>query len=353
MDVSRIDSLKLTNYRSFSAKSFSFDTDQILIIGNNGKGKTNILESISLLSTGRSFRGNTLSDCVRIGEDVCHVEAAGRIGDESIQIRASILAKDGNGNTRATSRYVKNGVAKRKSDVVGQLKSVVFKPEDLQLIESGSKKRDFLDDVLVQISGPYSHSLKEYELALRHRNKLILQLRDGECTRRDFYFWDQVLITHGDVITRHRAAFIHYMNEGVLFPIQGEVTYEHSLISEERLRQYAVAEVGAGKTLVGPHRDTLRIAMQITHGVEDVAKFGSRGQQRMAVLWLKVAQLQYIEKETKVTPILLLDDMFSELDETNRELIFSLFSNRQVLMTSAEELSMLPKECTQGAIIQL
>lgn len=356
MTVSRILSLSLTNYRSFPSATFSFDPAQTLIIGPNGRGKTNILEAIALLSTGRSFRGKSLSECVRLGSDVAHVNLKAHADDEDVELSAAIVAKVNNLGERSSVKYKKNNVAKRKSDVIGQIKSVMFRPEDLDIITgSPSHKRDFLDDVLMQVDPKYVTAHREYEKALRHRNKLILQLRDGEASRGDFYFWDQLLLKHSDVITRERSRFVHFINTYVPFPIQGEVVYDHSIMSQERLHKYAVAEVAAGKTLVGPHRDGLYIHMKLNGGGElsDVASFGSRGQQRLAVLWLKLAQLAFIEQETSIVPVLLLDDIFSELDDHNREIIFSLFKGRQVIMTSAEQLDVLPKECQSGKLITL
>lgn len=355
MEKTLVSTLQLTDFRNFSKKELSFDMNQTLILGDNGRGKTNILESLSFLSTGRSFRAKLLSDCVREGAEVAHIKLQAMVDDEMVELGGSIVSKASEYSSRASTRFLRNGVKKRRSDVVGVLKTVLFRPEDMELITDGpSYKREFLDDVLVQVDSLYAKSLREYEKALKHRNKLILQLREGLVTRKDFVFWDTILVKHGDVITRARKAFLIFINEYVGFPIKGTVTYDDSIMSEERLHQYAVEEVAAGKTLVGPHRDNFFIKLELSgQHLSDVARFGSRGQQRMAVLWLKVSALQFIERETKITPILLLDDMFSELDETNREIIFQLFENRQVIMTSAEELQMLPEECKRGRIIDL
>ncbi|MEP7166884.1 MAG: DNA replication and repair protein RecF [Candidatus Woesebacteria bacterium] len=355
MEKTVVSSVVLQDFRNFTTKEIVFDSDQTLILGNNGQGKTNVLEAIAFLSTGRSFRAKLLSDCVREGAEVAHLGAKAVVDDEEVTLSASIVSKSSEYSKRASTRFLRNGVKKRRSDVIGVVKTVLFRPEDMELITDGpSYKRNFLDDVLIQVSLEYAKSLREYEKALKHRNKLILQLREGLVTRKEFIFWDTILIKHGDVITRERKKFLFFITNHVEFPIKGEVTYDESLMSEERLHQYAFEEVAAGKTLVGPHRDNFLIQLELSEGkMSDVARFGSRGQQRMAVLWLKVAALQFIEKETKNTPLLLLDDMFSELDEGNRELVFGLFENRQVIMTSAEELSMLPKECTHGEILNL
>lgn len=366
MEKTEILSLSLTNFRNFTQKQMEFDPNQTLILGDNGHGKTNILEALAFISTGRSFRARLLSDCVREESEVAHIGLQASVDAEQVELGGSIVSKASEYSKRASTRFLRNGVKKRRSDVIGVLKSVLFRPEDMELITDGpSYKREFLDDVLVQVNQTYDKSLREYEKALKHRNRLILQLRDGLVTRREFVFWDTILIKHGDVLTRERKKFLTFINSFVDFPIKGEVTYDESIMSEERLHKYAIEEVAAGKTLVGPHRDNFAIQMQLTSlrrqgssqqvssAFSDVSRFGSRGQQRMAVLWLKISALQYIEKETNITPVLLLDDMFSELDETNREIIFQLFESRQVIMTSAEEIEMLPEECTKGKIIEL
>lgn len=355
MDKSKIKRLSLQNFRGFPSRDFSFGP-QVLILGNNGRGKTNILEAISLLSTGRSFQGNLLSECVRLGTDVAHVGATIEAEDEDVSLSLSIVSSTNNLGVRASTRYKRNGVKKTKTEVVGVLKSVVFRPEDMDLVVgSPARRRSFLDEVLVQVSPKYASALRDYEKALRHRNKLILKLREGEVTRRDFVFWDELLIRQGDVLTRQRKDFLGFLNNSVLFPMKIGVTYDHSLMTEERLHKYAVAEVAAGKTLVGPHKDTLITQMVVSEAgdLQDVSHFGSRGQQRLAVLWLKMGALKYIEAETGVSPVLLLDDIFSELDDTNREIIFPLFVDHQVIMTSAEQLKILPSECQQGVIINL
>src|SRR5258706_1969774 len=145
---SRVSALQLQNFRNFESSVFSLDEKQILFLGNNGRGKTNILESLSLLSTGKSFRGRSLSECVRLGCDVAHIGTKALVLEEDEQLQMTIVAKQSSLGERSSSRYVRNGVKKRKSDVVSVLKSVIFRPEDLELITgSPSLKRDFLDDV--------------------------------------------------------------------------------------------------------------------------------------------------------------------------------------------------------------
>lgn len=339
-----VNQLVLTHFRNFSFQEFSFDENVTWIVGNNGKGKTNTLESIGLLSTGKSFKSHLLSDCVQTGFDVAHIEANVSVEADAERIGVSIISANSELSKRASTRFKRNGTNKRRTDVMGLLKTIVFRPEDLEIVTQGpSYKREYLDTVLIQVSRSYAHSHKEYEKALKHRNKLILQLREGLVSRNEFTFWDTLLIKHGDVLTRQRERLIHFINTYVGFPVQGQIQYDHSLMTEERLHHYAVAEVAAGKTLVGPHRDSLEVRLDVGEGkVLDVGRFGSRGQQRLAVLWLKIAALQFIEQETGEVPVLLLDDIFSELDDTNRHLVTALFTGRQVIGTSAEPDANIP-----------
>ena len=354
MIASYIQKLVLQNFRSFPVREIIFDPKQTLILGDNGKGKTNLLEAISLLSVGQSFRSRSTSECVAWGSEVSHVEIACLSGEDELNLKMSIISPENKLGQRGSSKYQRNDVKKKKTDVVGILKSVVFCPEDLEIVDgSPAVRRDFLNSVLVQVSHKYHTALQEYEKALKRRNKLILMLRDGMVSRKDFFFWDELLIKHGDVLTRARAEFVHFVNDLVIFPIKGKLIYDSSIISKERLHQYANAEVGAGKTLVGPHRDSLKIETEQAIGLHDVAIYGSRGQQRLAVMWLKIAQLKYIEQEAGVAPVLLLDDIFSELDDDNRAILFPLFEDHQVILTSAERLDALPEECRKGAIINL
>lgn len=350
-----VNKLILRNFRNFDSHTFDFHEQLSLVLGNNGRGKTNILEAIFLLSTGRSFRGKLISECVKLGSDVAHIDLEANLSDEPEKLHLSIISKQFGAGNVSGNRYQRNGVKKRKKDVVGVLKSVVFSPEDIDLIIGSTQvRRDFLDQALIQVDDKYEKALLEYEKALRHRNKLILRLRAGEASRKDFYFWDELLIKHGDLLTRQRSRFLHFINTGVVFPLKGKVNYEPSFMTRERLYQYATQEVGAGKTLVGPHRDSFGVSAEFGgQRIDDLSAFGSRGQQRLAVLWLKVSQLQFIEQETRVTPVLLLDDIFSELDNSNRKLIFSLFVNRQVIMTSAEPLEVLPENLRSAQKIYL
>ncbi|MBI5151897.1 MAG: DNA replication/repair protein RecF [Candidatus Pacebacteria bacterium] len=234
-------------------------------------------------------------------------------------------------------KYLLDGVSKRKKDVVGHVLTVLFRPEDLDLIAGSPHiRRSFLNIVLSQTHTEYRYSLDAYEKALKRRNALLDVLRDGKTTRASFTFWDQLLIKHGNILTNMRRDFIDFLNTTQDFAMKFSVTYDPSTISEKRLHQYAVEEVAAGYTLVGPHKDDISIAL--TNGDEkNLATYGSRGEQRMGVLWLKYYEMMYIEHARGERPILLLDDIFSELDEKHKEMVTELTQHQQTIFTTTEQ----------------
>lgn len=332
----QITSLVLHHFRNYSSKTFQFSPKITVIVGENARGKTNILEAIVLLSTGESFHARRIEEMVQWGKEVGRVKGAvtSKNGDESIEVVVTTGMVQGERVQKRT--YLLDGVSKRKKDMVGHLLTVVFRPEDLDLIAgSPSIRRSFLNIVLSQTHAEYRYSLDAYEKALKRRNALLDVLREGKTTRASFTFWDQLLVKHGNILTNMRRDFIDYINNTQDFPMKFSLTYDTSTISEKRLHQYAIEEVAAGYTLVGPHKDDISIAL--ANGKEkNLATFGSRGEQRMGVLWLKYHELMYIEHVCSERPVLLLDDIFSELDEKHKEMVTELTQRQQTIFTTTE-----------------
>jgi DNA replication and repair protein RecF len=222
----------------------------------------------------------------------------------------------------------------------------MFSPTDMELLSgSPSGRRRYLDMVISQTDREYRRSLISYEKGVRQRNRLLERIREGEADRSQLYFWDRLLIKNGNYLTDKRAGLLKFFSQqtqdgGMMFACE----YDRSEISEVRLKQYEAEEVLAATTLVGPHRDDFRVDMKDADQGDtfvDVAKYGSRGEQRMAVLWLKKGEFNYLN-ESKDCPVLLLDDIFSELDHKHREIIEAMtdFVNKaggQVIMTTADE----------------
>jgi DNA replication and repair protein RecF len=321
--------LKLGDFRNFRAKTLEFQDGITTIVGPNASGKTNILESLYLLSTAKSFKARVESEMLRYGKDLARV--TGKAGVVNLE---SIITKGDNGWPK--KRLLVNGVPKRMVDFAGNFKTVLFGPWDMDLVtESPSLRRKFLDNVLSQVDREYRRSVLSYEKGLRQRNRLLFRIREEGVPRSQLLFWNQLLIKNGDYISTRREEFIDFVNtkNHGLKTMKYMLEYDKSVISEGRLEQYKEEEVAAGTTLVGPHRDDFIFF----DGERNLASYGSRGEQRMGVLWLKMAELNFIEEKTNERPTLLLDDIFSELDHEHRDIVMQLCKKQQTIITTADE----------------
>ena len=347
--------LQLMNFRNFGEKTIEFSNGLTIIVGDNGVGKTNILEAVNLLATGKSFKASVEAEMLRYGEEIARISGvvSSRQNVESKETHTTdyilhttnceaILTVGNNGWPK--KRLLVNGVPKRLIDFAGNFKTVLFGPWDMDLVTSSpSLRRRFLDTVLSQVDREYRRSILSYEKGLRQRNRLLFRIREEGLSRSQLVFWNQLLIKNGDYILTKRQEFIEFVNS--LGKVKLE--YDKSVISEGRLEQYKDAEVAAATTLVGPHRDDFIFQKindkQSLAGVagknanaKSLSAFGSRGEQRMGVLWLKMAELAFIEQQTHEKPTFLLDDIFSELDHEHRKIVLDSIENRQVIMTTAD-----------------
>lgn len=330
--------LSLQNFRSYTKAQFSFDPQLTVIVGPNASGKTNLVEAIGIASTGKSFRTGKEMQLIAFEKQVAHI--GGEVGEEDDTEKIEItfaLSQTG----FLQKRYLINGVSKRRASLAGLLPTVLFTPLDLDIVagQPGAKRR-FLDETLEQTDQDYASALTIYQKALRQRNALLEEVQ--ATGRRDadrFAYWDNLLIKNGQLITEKREAFIRYINlrEKTLFPFTLE--YDKSLMSEERLLQYKDAEVGAGMTLVGPQRDDVIIQSMhpVSRELEDVKYFCSRGQQRLVTLELKNAQISYLKEQLHVQPLLVLDDIFSELDSAHIGYVLQMTHEYQTIITTTHK----------------
>ncbi|MBI3577304.1 DNA replication and repair protein RecF [Candidatus Gottesmanbacteria bacterium] len=326
--------IALQNFRSYTKKTFQFSPQTTLIVGPNAAGKTNILEAIFLMATGKSFRADQDREVVRWEAEVGRIKSQITNHNDQTNLELVITSGEVQGEKTPLKKFLVNGVPRRMIDFVGNLRVVLFWPEDLELVtDSPSLRRRYLDSVLVQVDREYRRNLLSYERGLRQRNRLLDFINEETAHRHQLLFWDQLLIKAGGYLTEKRAQFIEFINTYHVSHITYHITYDKSVISESRLAQYAGEEVAAKATLVGPHRDDF-VAFKDTR---ELSKFGSRGEQRLAILWLKLAELAYIEKAAGERPVLLLDDIFSELDDEHRALVFDLIGKQQTIITSADE----------------
>ena len=340
-------SIALQKFRSYDKTEFNFD-ETTLIVGPNTSGKSNLVEAIYLLSSGKSFRTDKDAQMLKFGEEVGRVK--GQISNDELEVLIT------NGQVNGGSQYKKflvNGVAKRRVDFAGKLLVVLFSPQDLEIIiESPSLRRNFLDEVLEQTDRNYRVASIAYVKALRQRNALLeLAQETGHRNEKQFEYWDNLVIENGNIVTAKRQEFIDFVNASGKDIFDFVIEYDKSAISKQRLLQYEREEMAAGVTLVGPHRDDFTVSMfndpstgsgqaQETHNVKF---YGSRGQQRLAILQLKMLQLLFIEKILGERPLLLLDDIFSELDEGHIQLILEEIGKQQTIITTTHE-EFIPKK---------
>lgn len=321
-----IHKLSLTNFRNFDKKTIEFGEGVNVINAPNASGKTNILEAIFFLATGKSFKARVESEVIRHGQDIARIK-----GDNLEIVITNGFIDIGKPNLEkvAKKRLLVNGIPKRLIDFAGNIKVTLFAPSDLELVtDSPTIRRKFLDTVLSQADREYRRAIGSYEKGVRQRNKLLYRIREEGLSRSHLLFWNQLLIKNGNYITDKRTELIEYINS----KNKCHLEYDSSTISEWRLEQYKNEEVASATTLVGPHRDDFVFLQEN----RDLASFGSRGQQRMEVLYLKIAEMNYIEEKTNVKPILLLDDIFSELDHSHREIVMQTLNSHQVIITSAD-----------------
>lgn len=335
--------LKLSNFRNLRSKLLEFSPSVNIILGPNASGKTNILESLYLLSTGRSFRAKIEEEMINYKTDLARVK--GRIKMDGTNLDLEMVLTRGlidigaaHPERIARKKLSVASLSKRLIDFAGNLKIVLFGPWDMDLVtQSPSLRRKFLDTVLSQVDREYRRAFLSYEKGLKQRNRLLLRIREEGLSRSQLLFWDKLLIRNGGYLSGKREEFIAFANKMPIVDGQKfKLEYDKSAISEGRLEQYAEEEVMAATTLVGPHRDDF-IFKEVEKGSErNLAAYGSRGEQRMGVLWLKLVELSYIEKTSGEKPVLLLDDIFSELDYKHREVVMKTTTKQQTIITTTD-----------------
>lgn len=325
--------LALTNFRNHKKRELSFDKTTI-IIGKNTAGKTNILEAINYLSLTKSFKAEQEVDVINLEDSFARIEA--HVTEDSDKTRLSILFN--NQKRISPKKYLVNDVARRAADFASHFISVLFTPEDISVISgSPGERRRYIDSILFKSHKKYRISAHIYDKALRHRNRMLHDMREGKkrYSDRDFEYWDNLLIEHGNVMTSFRRQFVDFVTDGskVIFPFQ--MMYDTSLVTPERFQKYFEAERGAGVTLIGPQRDDFFFYYPDTEN--PIREYGSRGEQRLTLLQLKLFEIEYLRNNTEKNPTLLLDDIFSELDDKNIQKVFTLAPYQQTIITTTHK----------------
>lgn len=357
--------LTLTNFRNYQALKLEFPRPLTLLQGPNAQGKTNLLEAIYFLATSRSPQARLdrqmiswamEDDPLPFARLVAELDKGGRTTRLELTLAP---AETANGALRFGKQIRINGVPRRAIDLVGEMKVVLFLPQDIDLVAgSPSGRRRYLDVALCQIDRAYCRQLSRYNQVLPRRNRVLRQLGERGGDREQLAFWDEKLAGHAGLIIACRqrsvqSLALHVREKHAELTGGSEdlgLSYLPSFmpdgdsadrLTEEdigvaylaRLRATRDREIAAGVTLIGPHRDDLGFSV----GGRDLCDYGSRGQQRTAAMALKLAEMQLMVEETGEQPILLLDDVMSELDGHRRQYLAGLLTQvPQAIVTTTD-----------------
>jgi DNA replication and repair protein RecF len=387
----RVRRLQLADYRNFPRLDFSLPSGRVVIVGGNAQGKSNLLEAVYLLSTMRSVRADSDGEMIRrqaarpaeappLARLVAEVE--GHNGP--LRLEMVIVARGGDlvspaarpaGVPRANKVVRVNGVAKRLADAVGQLNAVLFTAHDMEVIDGPpSLRRRYLDITISQVDGGYLRALQRYAKVLLQRNHLLKRVQEGSANREEMVFWSQELVREGSQIIRARAQTVATLGplaaaaHAALTEGQEELAliYQPQLggavdglqaasLSQDELSaafaqvvgRWGEREIGAGVSLLGPHRDDLLFHL---NGIS-AATFASRAQQRTVALALRLAEARYLLERRGESPVLLLDDVLSELDGRRRAAVLAAIADYEQVLVTATDVDRFLADFLKGATL--
>lgn len=330
-----VESIELLHYRNYGQLHMDFHQGTNVLYGDNAQGKTNILEAIYVCSTTKSHRGSKDREIVSFGQEESHIKMIVR--RDGVPWRIDMHLK----KNRAKGIAVNGIPIKKASELFGIVNVIFFSPEDLNLIKSGpSERRRFLDLELCQLDKLYVHDLVQYNQVVAQRNKLLKEIDLDPSLKDMLSVWDEQLLKYGKELIRLRRKFTEELSpvlREIHFHLSGKreelsVQYEPNTSEEDfdyALERNRNQELRQRLTLTGPHRDDLNFLVNGT----DIRKYGSQGQQRTAALSLKLAEIELVKRIVKDYPILLLDDVLSELDGKRQEHLLSEITHIQTLLT--------------------
>ena len=330
-----IEKLSYKNFRNLEDCSVNFDKGVNILYGDNGQGKTNILEAIYFTATGRSHRTHLDKDLIKFGLDESYMQSL--VINDGISDKIDVHIK----------KFKKKGIAvnglpvKKLNSLFGVLLVVIFSPEDLSLVKAGpSERRRFIDMELCQVNPIYYYELGQYYLCLRQRNNLLKTLKKNSGLSDTIFVWDKQLVNHGIKIMALREAFVKKLDK-ISQKIHSDITNGKEFLRteykpnttaedfEEKLKKNLDRDIILGSTSVGVHKDD---CLMFINDIE-VKSFGSQGQQRTASLATKLAGIELIYNEKNTHPVLLLDDVLSELDRHRQEFLISRLKDIQTIIT--------------------
>lgn len=359
-----VQSLSFENFRNLKNGKIYFSDGINVICGDNAQGKTNLIECLWLFTGGKSFRGSKDGELVTFENPFLKIESCFDSGKRKQTMQITV-----NGGRRS---IVLNDVPKRSaSQVVGCFCAVVFAPNHLMLVKSGpEERRKFIDAAICQIKPQYSHILAQYQHILSQRNALLKDIPNHRELEDTIEIWNDRLSETGTKIIRYRKAYIRRLSQSAAVFYEGisnskEIltTAYHTMCCKdetesaedikkefsEKLKACQKNDICAGFTTVGVHRDDLYIKI---NGY-DAKSFGSQGQQRSAVLSLKLAEAELLGEQKGEQPIILLDDVLSELDTARQDYLLNRLNNRQVFITCCESDVLTKLKCRDGKILKI
>ena len=330
-----VDSIKLEKFRNYKLLKLKFDKGTNIFYGDNAQGKTNILESVYLCGTTKSHKGSKDREVIQFEEEESHIRMKVIRDGSPVKIDMHLKRNKPKG-------IAVNGVPIHKaSELLGIANFVFFSPEDLNIIKNGpSERRRFIDMELCQLNKVYLYHLSNYNKVVIQRNKLLKELSFRPDLVDTLDIWDMQMVEYGEKVIAERREFLKSVNDivrNIHLHLSGEkeileVEYEENVSAEEfekELKKSRSRDIKMKMSLTGPHRDDICFKIKGA----DIRKYGSQGQQRTAALSLKLSEIELVKQQTGDTPILLLDDVLSELDSNRQRYLLDSIGNIQTLIT--------------------
>ena len=330
-----IKSLELDQFRNYHSLSMTFDSGTNILYGDNAQGKTNILEAIYLSATTKSHKGSKDRDIVHFGAEEAHIRTY--IEKDGLENRVDMHLR----KSKSKGIAINGQKIKKAADLLGLLNVVFFSPEDLSIIKNGpAERRRFVDMELCQLDSFYLYNLNNYNKIVNQRNKLLKELSFNPGLKDTLSIWDSQLLSYGSKVIERRISFVEQLND-IIYDIHRKLSgdkedlriiYEPDVTLqdyERRLQEGQDRDIRLKQTSTGPHRDDFCFKV----GDIDIRKFGSQGQQRTAALSLKLSEIELVKRRVHDTPVLLLDDVLSELDSSRQNYLLNSIENIQTLIT--------------------
>ena len=359
----KIDSIELSGFRNYETLKLEFGPGVHIFYGDNAQGKSNLLEAIYYAATGKSYRGSRDREIIAFSAEEAHIKAFFEARETTY--RVDMHLKKGRNKGVAV-----NSVPIRKmKEFAGLFGAVVFSPEDLQIVKEGPDvRRRFIDNELSMTDPYYFNAFTQYKKALEQRNKLLKELPDRPALLDTLDAWDQSLVRYGKELIQGREAFAEVIRPIVRKTHEHltgtkeslEVFYEKNTEAEAFERELQAArsrDMKALTTTVGPHRDDLRFELTTDRDGKketvDARIFASQGQQRTAALALKLSEIEFLKAKTGENPILLLDDVFSELDSRRQQYLVENMQTLQTFITCTGLEEFVGRQETIGPVFRI